>query len=567
MIPFGSQRGNGADLATHLVNVEDNEYVEVDELRGVIADDLGGAFSEMTAKARALTKLDKEFYSLSINPDPNEPWSRDMYYEYRERAETILGLTGHDRATVFHIKEGRDGILREHCHVVWNRTDVQNKRGVTISYDRLKLMSLTREFAQDHGLRLPNGYYKIGDNHEQTSLYEKKKEADTGISKEQHKTVVTDLWRTSDGAKAFVAALEDRGYMLATGRRPYVLVDTFGKMHALPRLIDDSQVRTKDVEAFLKKDFPPERLSSVEEAKAVAAQHEQSRKRVELSQRLNQQKEILKHDQAKRRDKLQAEISAKQERHKREEARLSDRHGDNLYIHKLNAAQADMQVNFKRAANAPTGLAGFLSRVTGMDIIRSKLHAHQDRKREAHQKQMRIEIEEKSRIERLEQKRVHSLEMLEMRRKENNQKKSFEREYRSIVMAQEREKVAHYSKDYQHMPSVHLALTPKGRMAVPAKAQRRHYAPTVKEANRKQKDTEKQGGNSDSGKVDKASNPHLSPSFAYSYKLDIYDKSDQRAGTDGYGIRDKTGDKTGYQGGGDEWTDSEKKDRDKDRGR
>jgi len=490
MIPFGSIRGNGADLATHLGNAEDNEFVEVDELRGVIADDLNGAFSEMEAKAFGLTDMRKPFYSLSINPDPRQPWTREMYYEYRDRAEITLGLEGHDRVTVFHIKQGRDGILREHCHVVWNRTDVQNMRGADIKFDRLKLMSLTREYAQERGLRLPAGYYKIDDNFEQTSLYEKTKETQTGISKEQHKELVTDLWRTSDGPKAFVAALEDRGYMLAQGRRPYVLVDTFGKMHALPRLIDDKQVRSADVETFLKRDFPPESLSTVAEALAVAAQHEESRQRVELSQRLTEQKEILKRDQDMRRNQLQSEITAKQEFHNKESARLSDTHNDNLYVHKMNAAQQDMEINFKRAANAPSGLAGFLSRVTGMDIVRSKLHAHQDRKRLAVQEQARAQIEEQNRIERQQQQHVHMLEMMEMRRLERQQVKSFEREQRSIVMAQEREKVAHYSKGYEHMPSVQLALTPRGRMAVPAKAQRRYYAPTVKDANVKTKETE-----------------------------------------------------------------------------
>ena len=59
---------------------------------------------------------------------------------------------------------------------------------------------------------------------------------------------------------AFVQALADKGYMLATGKRPYVLVDFYGGMHALPRLIGDKTVRTKDIREFLEKDYPPESL-------------------------------------------------------------------------------------------------------------------------------------------------------------------------------------------------------------------------------------------------------------------------------------------------------------------
>jgi len=486
MIAFGSQRGNGADLATHLANAEDNEYVEY-ETHGTLADDLHGAFAEIEAQAHAMTKLKKSFYSLSVNPDPHQPWTEDMYADYISRAGKVLGLQDQPHAIAKHIKEGRDGMLREHCHVVWSRVDTQNMCGINISYDRLKLMALAREFAQDHGLTLPNGYYNVENNHEQTSLYEKAKETQTGISKEQHKTVVTDLWRTSDSPKAFVAALEDHGYMLASGKRPYVLVDSFGKMHALPRLIDDKEVRTKDVEAYLQKDFPPESLSTVEEAQAVAAQIEDSRERIELSQKLAEQKEILKRDQDMRRDKLQSEITTKSELFEKEVSRLSDIHADNHYVHKLRSTQEDMEVNFRRAVYKPTGLAAFLSRISGVDKVRHKYHEYQDRKRVSCQEEQRREIETQNQIEKLQQQREHGLQMMELRRHENEQKKSFEREERSIEMAQQREKVAHYSKGHEHMPSVHLALTPPGRRAMPHKAMKRYYAPTVKEQNVKAK--------------------------------------------------------------------------------
>lgn len=484
MIAFGSQRGNGADLATHLANAEENEYVEY-AVHGTIADDLHGAFAEIEAQAHAMTNLKNYLYSLSVNPDPRQPWTQDMFDDYINRAGQVLGLEDQPHAVAKHIKEGHDGTLREHRHVVWSRVDTQECRGINISYDRLKLMALAREFAQDYGLALPDGYYNARQNFEQTSLYEAAKEAETGISKSDHKAVVTDLWRRSDSPKAFVAALEDRGYMLASGKRPYVLVDTFGKMHALPRLIDDKQVRSKDVEAYLQKDFPPESLSSVDEARAVADQLEQQRQRLEMSLKLTEQQEILQRDQEARRLELQAQIEAKQSTHVRDTKRLSDTHADRLYVQKLNRAQQDMEINFNRAANAPIGLAGFLSRVTGMDAIRSKIHSYQDRRRDAADEQSRLQTEQENRLEELNQQHEQSLEMLEMRRLETEQAKSFEREQRSIEMAQQREKVAFYSKGFDHMPSAHLALKPPGRMAVPAKAARRHYAPTVKSQNSK----------------------------------------------------------------------------------
>lgn len=534
MIFFGSQRGGGADLATHLTNSEDNEFVAW-EMHGTIADDLPGGFAEIEAQAHAMTKLKNYLYSLSINPGPNQDWTDEMFADAIARSGAALGLEDQPHAIARHIKEGADGALREHCHVVWSRVDVQNSCGINIAYDRLKLMQVAREMAQEYGFELPSGYDKIEQNHEQTSLYETTKENQTGISKEQHREVVTDLWRTSDGPKAFVAALEQNGYMLASGRRPYVLVDSFGGMHALPRLIDDQQVRTKDVEAFLRSDFPPESLSTVEEARAVAAALDESRERIAFSQKLEEQREILARDQQARCDALQAEIDHKTAMHQAEAASLSERYADELYAQKLTAAQQDLDIQFRRASHAPTGLAAFLSRVTGVDALRAKYHAYQDRKRDTALEQVRIEIEGRREEARLEQERLQGLEMLEMRRKEAEQVKSFEREARSIEMAQTREKAAHYAKGYEHMPSVQLALKPPGRMAVPAKAQKRYYAPTVKDANVKaQTPNQDSAEMSENGPAesDNTLTDEFTAATQYDYSADTSDDSGPEPGHD-----------------------------------
>lgn len=81
------------------------------------------------------------------------------------------------------------------------------------------------------------------------------KQRASGLTKEDLIEEVTDAWRASDNAKAFVQALADKGYMLATGKRPYVLVDFYGGMYALPRLIADKSVRTNDIREFLGKDY------------------------------------------------------------------------------------------------------------------------------------------------------------------------------------------------------------------------------------------------------------------------------------------------------------------------
>ncbi len=244
MIPKASQRGEGQDLATHLQNAFDNEYVEIADLRGAVARDLHGAFAEWEVCAHAMTGCRNYLYSLSVNPDPSQgQLTRAQYLDYIDRAEAKLNLSAQPRAIVFHIKEGR-----EHCHVVWSRIDAEHSKAVHQAFDHQKLMMVTRQFARDHGFLLPDGMTQDGDRERgkkrSLSLYEKHQQDATGLTKEERISQVTEAWRRSDNARAFVKALEDLGYVLATGKRPYVLVDLYGEMNALPKLIDDPTVRS-----------------------------------------------------------------------------------------------------------------------------------------------------------------------------------------------------------------------------------------------------------------------------------------------------------------------------------
>jgi len=65
MILKGNQRGNGADLAIHLMNSYDNDSIEVAEVYGTVAGDLLGAFAEFEAVSRG-TKATEYLYSLSM---------------------------------------------------------------------------------------------------------------------------------------------------------------------------------------------------------------------------------------------------------------------------------------------------------------------------------------------------------------------------------------------------------------------------------------------------------------------------------------------------------------------
>jgi hypothetical protein len=112
MILVGNQRGGAKDLALHLLKQE-NEHVEVHEVRGFASHNLTAALNEAYAISRAI-RCKQFLYSLSLNPPKSENVSTETFKQAIEQAEEKLGLTDQPRAIVFHEKNGR-----RHCHAVW----------------------------------------------------------------------------------------------------------------------------------------------------------------------------------------------------------------------------------------------------------------------------------------------------------------------------------------------------------------------------------------------------------------------------------------------------------------
>ncbi|MEW8547961.1 MAG: relaxase/mobilization nuclease domain-containing protein [Candidatus Thiodiazotropha sp.] len=451
MIPFASQRGLGQDLATHLLNEHDNELMEVVQVRGAIARDLHGAFAEWEMQAHALTKCQNYLYSLSVNPDPGQdPLNREQYFDYIDRVESKLGLSDQPRAVIFHEKYGR-----EHCHVVWSRIDSDNEKAVQLAFDREKLMMVTREFARDHGLELPNGYSKYRDDKsKQHSLYEMHQERSTGFSKEQRMEQVTDAWRASDSPKAFVQALAEQGYILATGKRPYVLIDLYGNMNALPKLIDDKTVRTKDIRAFLEKEYPPESLPTVDEARALAERHHTE---IEGYVRNEQQADALKElkrNQADRRKELeQAQAVLNQKQHQDRVALA----GNQKALRSARRAAYLMQskrLRKERMARKPTGLAGFLGRVSGVELLKKRLHKYQDRKRLQRYREEREVLTISQTTEHKALTRRHEMQLLDVQRKVRALGKIEKRELKSLEESLRREASIQDRGTRDHLPSL-----------------------------------------------------------------------------------------------------------------
>ncbi|MEF2554397.1 relaxase/mobilization nuclease domain-containing protein, partial [Aurantimonas sp. A2-1-M11] len=385
--------------------------------------------------------------------------------------DSPVGLTGQPRALVFHIKEGR-----EHCHIVWSRIDAQAGKAIHQPFDHEKLMMVTREFARDHGLTLPAGYERGGDARRKKSLYETQQERNSGLTKEERMAAVTAAWKRSDSPRAFVRALEEMGYVLATGNRPYVLVDLYGNMNALPKLIDDRSIRTKDIRAFLERDFPPETLPTVDEAKALVASHRQAREDFVKSGRDAKKLDLLKAAQTARREKVEAAQATMKARHRHEVGVLSQ---EQLTARRqLRTRYLDEARRLKEARTAakPTGLAAFLGRVTGVSFVISKLHKHRDAQRyAAFQVERAALAEQQAEALRVLEHR-HTLQAIDAAREVRALVQIEARELKSYEVTQRKQERIAQRQGHDHMPALNLALKPKGRAAVPHKAKDRYRA-------------------------------------------------------------------------------------------
>ncbi|MCK0070718.1 relaxase/mobilization nuclease domain-containing protein [Kordiimonas laminariae] len=259
MILKASQRGGGHELATHLMK-EENEHVEIHEMRGFIANDLKGAFDEAYAISKA-TRCKQYLFSLSLNPPAHEQVATPAFIRAADEVEKRLGLEGQPRAIVFHEKEGR-----RHAHVVWSRIGIEGNKlkAVNLPFFKRRLTELSKELYLEHGWKLPDGL-KDPTLRDPTNfdLAEWQQAFRAGRDPREIKQIFQEAWQYSDSTKALNAALSESGFMLAKGdRRGFVAVDYQGEVYSLARY---AGVKTKEVRERLGE---PDKLPSVDEVKA-----------------------------------------------------------------------------------------------------------------------------------------------------------------------------------------------------------------------------------------------------------------------------------------------------------
>ncbi|MEM8987288.1 MAG: relaxase/mobilization nuclease domain-containing protein [Pseudomonadota bacterium] len=335
-------------MAQHLLK-DENEHVEVHELRGFASDNLTGALNEMYALSRG-TQCKKFMYSLSLNPPPNEKVTTADFEEAIERVEEKLGLNGQARATVFHEKNGR-----RHAHCVWSRINTDEMKAIHMPFDQERVNAVARELFIKHGWDMPRGFAdRSARDPKSFTLAEWQQAKRVGKDARAIKTAFQDAWAISDSKAAFTHALDERGYKIARGdRRGFVAVDMHGEVYSIPKW---TNVKTKDVRTRLGDE---QHLPSLEEAKRTMAddmlgkmqgfsdQLEQDRQR-QAEAYEQRRATLVEHHQAERQrqaqkmeDRQQQEACDRQARFRKGLAGLWDRlRGEHKRISERNAIEA-----------------------------------------------------------------------------------------------------------------------------------------------------------------------------------------------------------------------------------
>jgi len=261
MILKGKERGDGAQLGRYLIAMNENDHVELHEVRGFVCDDIVEAFQEADAIAKG-TRCRNHLFSMSLNPPPGQNVPVESFEAAIERIEGELVLEGQPRSIVFHEKDGR-----RHAHAVWSRVNGEKMKAINLSFYKQTLKGIARDLYREHGWEMPKGFMDSrARNPLNFSRAEWRQAERTRQNPKAVKEVMQTAWAQSDTQQAFEAALREQGYVLARGdKRGFVAVDWRGEIYSLSRVTGAKQ---KELKARLGN---PQDLQAVDQVKALVS--------------------------------------------------------------------------------------------------------------------------------------------------------------------------------------------------------------------------------------------------------------------------------------------------------
>lgn len=354
MIVKGKSRPVAGTLSRYVVQKRNNDLVSVREVRGTISQNVEDALQEMEAVASG-TKCKSFLYHASINPQDHEHLTPKQWERAVEILEKELKLEGHQRVLVEHVKDGR-----AHYHCIWNRINPDTLKAVHMSGSFAAHERASRQMEREFGLERVQGVHVERDQGEVPrrgpKSWEMERGKRTGLDPRKITAEVSALWNESKDGKAFVAALEDHGYLLAHGdKRDFILIDQAGNHHNMTRR---TGARAIDVREKLA-DIERTSLPTVEQAKATQKERFEQRG-ADMPERERDRKAEDEHKKAARLEEeqkgklLQEDEEKRQQGNREEELKAED---FKAQAEKQEALAREMQEQEYRLNTYRAGLA------------------------------------------------------------------------------------------------------------------------------------------------------------------------------------------------------------------
>ncbi|GGF76791.1 hypothetical protein GCM10011332_33460 [Terasakiella brassicae] len=265
MIINGSTRGSSwadiEELCAHLLNASTNEKVEVYGFRHCLNESLTENLKEMRLLSLG-SRSRKSVYHASISAPKNEAetLSESDWLTAVKVLEKELGFQHHQRAIVFHTKQGR-----KHAHIVWGLINPATLKAAPTSWNYVKHEKAARKIEKMLNLSKVEGVFtrkKDSPRPRSAYTYQDVQASDrTGQDVKQIIASISEAWKSSKGGKTFKVKLADHNLTLARGKRGFILIDGGGNCHSIARRL---KVKKCDVDQKLK-DLSLLNLPSVED--------------------------------------------------------------------------------------------------------------------------------------------------------------------------------------------------------------------------------------------------------------------------------------------------------------
>jgi hypothetical protein len=271
----GNLHSNGVKLIDYILCGAHGESVEFAGARGFdfFGSDLRAAAAVMQRLAVETTRCENPWFHTQTRLAPGEKLDLAQWEQTLDREEKRLGFSGLPRAWSFHVDEATGDM---HMHAAWFRIDMETGLARDPGLFKHRLMEVARTCEVEFGLREVSNARQAHDRARSASRKEEEEARRLGVDGRGVRTAILDCLEQADSGRAFRAALEEHGLVLANGdkRDCFVVVDEAAGIHALnKRLTGITLAAMRERLA----DLDRAQLPSVAEAKAMQRERQNAR--------------------------------------------------------------------------------------------------------------------------------------------------------------------------------------------------------------------------------------------------------------------------------------------------